>query len=84
MSVDDYKYDITHDPVCEGCSAGYPLYKMATALGMPWRDLCPGYYWESDDPVTSPHMDICEEMAAEQGITIPALDPLPDWAVGMR
>lgn len=88
MSVDDYKYDITHDPICEGYSTGYPLYKMADALGMSWRELghylCPGYYWESDDPITSPHMDICEELAAEQGIAVPALDPLPDWAVGMR
>lgn len=88
MNADDYKYDITHDPICEAYCTGYPLNEMARALGMTWRDpgryLCPGYYWESDDPITSPHMDICEEMAAEQGVTIPALDPLPSWAVGMR
>lgn len=81
-------YNPAHDPNNEAYCTGYPLYKMAGVLGMTWRELghylCPGYYWESDDPITSPHMDICEELAAEQGVTIPALDPLPSWAIGMR
>lgn len=81
-------YNASHDPNSEAYSTGYPLYKMANALGMTWQKLghylCPGFYWEGDDPITGPHMDICEELAAEQGITIPALDPLPAWAVGMR
>lgn len=81
-------YNASHDPNNEAYSTGYPLYKMADALGMSWRELghylCPGYYWDADEPLTAPHYDICEEFAAEQGITIPALDPLPDWAVGMR
>lgn len=81
-------YNASHDPNSEAYSTGYPLNRMARALGMTWRELgyylCPGYYWEADEPLTGPHFDICEELAAEQGITIPALDPLPSWAVGMR
>ena len=81
-------YNPSHDPYSEAYSTGYPLGRMARALGMTWRELghylCPGYYWEADEPLTGPHYDICEELAAEQGVTIPALDPLPDWAIGMR
>lgn len=88
MNADTFQYDVTHDPACEAYSTGYPLYKMADALGMSWRELghylCPGYYWDADDPITQDHLDICEKLAAEQGVVIPALDPLPDWAVGMR
>ena len=81
-------YNASHDPNSEAYSTGYPLGRMARALGMTWRELgyylCPGYYWESDEPIIGPHYDICEELAAEQGVTIPALDPLPSWAIGMR
>ena len=81
-------YNPAHDPNNEAYCTGYPLNRMARALGMSWRDLgrylCPGYYWDADEPLTGPHYDICEELAAEQGIIIPALDPLPSWAIGMR
>ena len=81
-------YNPSHDLYSEAYSTGYPLNRMARALGMSWRDLghylCPGYYWDADEPIIGPHFDICEELAAERGVAIPALDPLPDWAVGMR
>lgn len=81
-------YNASHDPDNEAYSTGYPLNRMARALGMTWRELgyylCPGYYWDADEPIIGPHFDICEELAAEQGINIPDLDPLPSWAVGMR
>ena len=88
MNAHAHEDDPTYNPSCEGYVTGYPLYKMASALGMSWRELgyylCPGYYWEADDRLTTPHFDLCEELAAEQGVTIPALEPLPSWAVGMR
>lgn len=90
-TIDPYgqdAYNAAYDPYSEAYSTRYPLDRMARALGMTWRDLghylCPGYYWDADEPLTGPHYDICEELAAEQGITIPALGPLPSWAVGMR
>ena len=88
MNAHAHEDDPTYNPSCEGYVTGYPLYKMAGALGMTWRDLgyylCPGYYWDADEPLTGPHYDICEELAAEAGVDIPALDPLPSWAVGVR
>ena len=88
MNAHAHEDDPTYNPSCEGYVTGYPLYKMAGALGMTWRDLghylCPGYYWDADEPLTGPHYDICEELAAEAGVVIPALDPLPSWAVGVR
>lgn len=88
MNAYAHEDDITYDPACEGYVTGYPLYKMADALGMTWRELghylCPGYYWEADDRLMASHFDLCEELAAEQGVSIPALDPPPSWAIGMR